>query len=217
MTCFLNSNLFQSIILILTVGVTLWIYFANKRQNVRNAVTILSLQIKEIEKNIEFLKAESISNNIIQERPVHYSTIIYEENYWLKYNHLFAGRFDTLTYETIDNFYKVATKVKEQQRLIKERLLQSMEYKTKYYYDGILSNLNNIANDTNTTKEICDTKMHKIQDLYGANGYTFTAFIQIEFINGLSNSLNEYKKITDGVAYSTLLKLKKDKHIKRII
>ena len=52
MTDFLNSNFLQTLILCITVIVTLWIYFANRKQNIKTARNILSLQIKDIEANI---------------------------------------------------------------------------------------------------------------------------------------------------------------------
>ena len=57
---FWNSNLFQTLVLIVTAGITLWIYFARRKANVRNAVTILMLQIRDIEKHIEYLLSEGI-------------------------------------------------------------------------------------------------------------------------------------------------------------
>ena len=87
---FLDSNLFQNLLLALTVLVTILIYNGRKRQNLSNAVSILSLQIRDIEENIEDLIAEGVIGDLLQERALHYSTIIYEENYWLKYNHLIA-------------------------------------------------------------------------------------------------------------------------------
>ncbi len=214
---FFDSNLFQTVILIITVIVTLWIYFANKRQNIKNAVAILSLQIRDIEDNIEFLIAEGVVDGLVQERPLHYSTIIYEENYWSKYNHLIAGRVDTLTYEAIDNFYKIASKIKEQQLLIKNKLSQSMEYRTMYYYNGIFSRINGILDkmhDGQSSDEllnVCKTEISIIGSLYGnGSGSDVTnhpAYIQVEFVRGLTKMLDRYQKLSDGVAYRKLLKL----------
>lgn len=89
---FLDSNLFQTLVLIATAGITIWIYFARRKANVRTAVTILTLQIRDIEKNIEYLLSEGIVDGKIQEKPLHYSTIIYEENNWTKYSHLVVGK-----------------------------------------------------------------------------------------------------------------------------
>lgn len=58
-TSFWNSNLFQTIVLIITIGTTvgiaLWQFHAHKQTELRNAVSILILQIKDIEKNIEYI------------------------------------------------------------------------------------------------------------------------------------------------------------------
>lgn len=53
-TSFWDSNLFQTIVLIVTIGATvgiaLWQFHAHKQKELRNAVSILILQIKDIEK-----------------------------------------------------------------------------------------------------------------------------------------------------------------------
>lgn len=61
-TSFWDSNLFQTLVLIVTIGVTvgiaLWQFHAHKRKELRNAISILILQIKDIEKKyrIHFLR-----------------------------------------------------------------------------------------------------------------------------------------------------------------
>lgn len=213
MIVFLDSNLFQNLILVLTVLVTIYIYYGRKRQNLSNAVTILSLQIRDIENNIESLIAEGLIGDQLQERALHYSTIIYEENYWLKYNHLIAGRVDAQTYGVLDNFYKIAFKIREQQLMIKNKLLQSMDYKGMYYYNGIFSRVNGILDkqggvESDKLLDICKAEVSLLQSLYNHDITNPPAFIQVELVRGLSKKLEQYHKITDGVAFSKLLKLK---------
>ena len=211
---FLDSNLFQNLILVLTILVTICIYYGRKRQNLSNAVAILSLQIRDIEDNIESLIAEGLIGEQLQERALHYSTIIYEENYWLKYNHLIAGRVDAQTYGVLDNFYKIAFKIREQQLMIKNKLLQSMDYKGMYYYNGIFSRVNGILDkqqngmDSEKLLDNCKAEVSLIQSLYNHDITNPPAFIQVELVRGLSKKLEQYHKITDGVAFSKLLKLK---------
>ena len=210
---FLDSNLFQNLLLALTVLVTILIYNGRKRQNLSNAVPILSLQIRDIEENIEDLIAEGVIGDLLQERALHYSTIIYEENYWLKYNHLIAGRVDAQTYGVLDNFYKIAFKIREQQLMIKNKLLQSMDYKGMYYYNGIFSRVNGILDKpdgagNDKLLDICKAEVSLIQNLYSHDITNPPAFIQVELVRGLSKKLEQYHKITDGVAFSKLLKLK---------
>ena len=211
---FLDSNLFQNLILVLTILVTICIYYGRKRQNLSNAVAILSLQIRDIEDNIESLIAEGLIGEQLQERALHYSTIIYEENYWLKYNHLIAGRVDAQTYGVLDNFYKIAFKIREQQLMIKNKLLQSMDYKGMYYYNGVFSRVNGILDkqqngaDSEKLLDNCKAEVSLIQSLYNHDITNPPAFIQVELVRGLSKKLEQYHKITDGVAFSKLLKLK---------
>ena len=211
---FLDSNLFQNLILVLTILVTICIYYGRKRQNLSNAVAILSLQIRDIEDNIESLIAEGLIGEQLQERALHYSTIIYEENYWLKYNHLIAGRVDAQTYGVLDNFYNIAFKIREQQLMIKNKLLQSMDYKGMYYYNGIFSRVNGILDkqqngaDSEKLLDNCKAEVSLIQSLYNHDITNPPAFIQVELVRGLSKKLEQYHKITDGVAFSKLLKLK---------
>lgn len=208
----LSSNLFQNLILLVTVVVTVYIYYGRKRQNLSNAVSILSLQIRDIEDNIESLIAEGLIGDQLQERALHYSTIIYEENYWLKYNHLIAGRVDAQTYGVLDNFYKIAFKIREQQLMIKNKLLQSMDYKGMYYYNGIFSRVNGILDkqdrmESDKLLDVCKAEVSFLQNLYNHDVTNPPAFIQVELVRGLSKKLEQYHKITDGVAFSKLLKL----------
>ena len=119
-TSFWDSNLFQTIVLIVTIGATvgiaLWQFHAYKQKELRNAVSILILQIKDIEKNIEYIFSEGLINGFIQEVPMHYSTIIFEENQWNKYAHSVVGHLTQEAFEKIDTFFKVAQRIREQQR-----------------------------------------------------------------------------------------------------
>lgn len=115
-TSFWESNLFQTLVLIVTIGATigiaLWQFYAHKRKELRNAVSILLLQINDIEKNIEYILSEGLINGYIQEVPIHYSTIIFEENQWNKYAHSVVGHISQEAFEKIDTFFKVAQRIR---------------------------------------------------------------------------------------------------------
>ena len=100
---FWDSNLFQTLVLIITIGTTVgiafWQFHAHKRRELQNAVAILILQIKDIEKNIEYIFSEGLINGIIQEVPMHYSTIIFEENQWNRYAHTIVGYISQESFE----------------------------------------------------------------------------------------------------------------------
>lgn len=206
---FLDSNLFQTIILIVTVCVTMWIYYANKREKLKNAVTILKLQIRDIEKNIEFLLSEGVVDGNIQERSLHYSALIYDENCWTKYSHMIVGQVSQLSYEAIDSFFKTAQQIREQQILIKNKVLQSMDFKCMYYYNGIYTRVNTLLDKESPNIEQCGKEMDLIKNLYNAPMTNGISFIQKELAMGLEQNLKKYHKLTDGTAYAELEKIKK--------
>lgn len=209
-TSFWESNLCQTVVLICTIITTIAISFwqvdASKKKDIRNAVFIVLLQIENIEENIENL-SECIINGELQEKPFHYCPVIYEENQWDKYNHIIAGNISNDTFKTVDKFFKIANKIKEQQILIKQKLQQASEHRVYGYYNMIYNparyfsstnNINyNIENINKTNEEI-----RKLFDTI-----TVTTYILKEYATGLEMRLKQYTKLTDGVAYSELKNL----------
>ncbi|MBD5356396.1 MAG: hypothetical protein HDR88_05245 [Bacteroides sp.] len=192
-TSFWDSNLFQTIVLILTIGTTvgiaLWQFRAHKRKELQNAVSILLLQIKDIETNIEYIFSEGLINGMIQEVPMHYSTIIFEDNQWNKYAHSVVGHLSQESFEKIDMFFKVAQRIREQQIYIKQKIQLATENRAFYYYKQIYNNAV-IENPTQNVMSIVER----------FNNANIPSYIQKE--------LALYHKLTDGIAYTELLKLK---------
>lgn len=199
---FWNSNLFQTLVLIATIGstlgVALWQFRAHKRRELRNAVSILILQIKDIEQNIEYIFSEGLINGFIQEIPMHYSTIIFEENQWNKYAHSVVGHISQEAFEKIDSFFKVAQRIREQQIYIKQKIQLSIENKAFYYYNAVYNQVVMVDYPEKDIKSIVD-KFNKI---------TVPSYIQMELALGLEKTLKQYHKLTDGIAYTDLVRLK---------
>ena len=198
--CFWNSNLFQTIVLILTAFITLGLYWDRKRKEVRNAAVILSLQIDEIEKNIEYVLSEGIINGAILETSMHYSSLIFEENHWDKYSHLIVGHISSEAFEKIDEFYKAAYQIREQQVFIKQKIQQSIDSKVWHYYAASYTQVAN--NDVDP-----QVKVQSIHERFNLIGVP--SFIHKEFAIGLEKALKRYSKLTDGNAYADLKKLAK--------
>lgn len=198
--CFWNSNFFQTIVLILTAFITLGLYWDRKRKEVRNAAVILSLQIDEIEKNIEYVLSEGIINGAILETSMHYSSLIFEENHWDKYSHLIVGHISSEAFEKIDEFYKAAYQIRDQQVFIKQKIQQSIDSKVWHYYAASYTQVAN--NDVDL-----QIKIQAIHDRF--NIISVPPFIHKEFAIGLEKALKRYSKLTDGNAYAELMKLAK--------
>ena len=201
-TSFWNSNLFQTIVLIVTivttVAITLWQFHAHKQKELRNAIFILVLQIKDIEKNIEYIFSEGLINGCIQEVPMHYSTIIFEENQWNKYAHSVVGHISQEAFEKIDTFFKVAQRIREQQIYIKQKIQLSTENKAYYYYSGIY---NQVVMQDPATQDV-----QSIVNRF--NEAIIPSYIPKELALGLEKTLKQYHKLTDGIAYTELMRLK---------
>lgn len=201
-TSFWESNLFQTLVLIVTVGATigiaLWQFHAHKRKELRNAVSILLLQINDIEKNIEYILSEGLINGYIQEVPIHYSTIIFEENQWNKYAHSVVGHISQEAFEKIDTFFKVAQRIREQQIYIKQKIQLSTENKAYYYYSAVYNQI-----------VITGQPLQNIQSIVDRfNESIVPSYIQKELALGLEKTLKQYHKLSDGIAYTELVKLK---------
>ena len=201
-TSFWESNLFQTLVLIVTIGATigiaLWQFYAHNRQELRNAVSILLLQINDIEKNIEYILSEGLINGCIQEVPIHYSTIIFEENQWNKYAHSVVGHISQEAFEKIDTFFKVAQRIREQQIYIKQKIQLSTENKAYYYYSAVYNQI-----------VITGQPLQNIQSIVDRfNESIVPSYIQKELALGLEKTLKQYHKLSDGIAYTELVKLK---------
>ena len=188
---FFNFDFIQNTILLLAAFITWWIYYDSK--------------IKDIEKNIEYLFSEGLINGAIQERPIHYSNLIYEENQWDKYYYLMAGLLSSEAFERIDYFFKVAQRVREQQLYIKKKIQQSLDDKVTHYYNAIYSQVADLRID----KKQSEANIDQIKDKFCK--INTETYMQIEYANGLENALRRYRKLTDGNAYAELKKLKDKK------
>ena len=201
-TSFWESNLFQTLVLIVTVGATigiaLWQFHAHKRKELRNAVSILLLQINDIEKNIEYILSEGLINGYIPEVPINYSTIIFEENQWNKYAHSVVGHISQEAFEKIDTFFKVAQRIREQQIYIKQKIQLSTENKAFYYYSAVYNQIVIASQPTQSIQSIVDR----------FNDTVVPSYIQKELALGLEKTLKQYHKLSDGIAYTELAKLK---------
>lgn len=205
LSLFSDANLVQNTILLLAAFITWWIYHDSKIKDISKAATILALQIKDIEKNIEYLFSEGLINGAIQERPIHYSNLIYEENQWDKYYYLMAGLLSSEAFERIDYFFKVAQRVREQQLYIKKKIQQSLDDKVTHYYNAIYSQVADLRIDEKQSKANIDQIKDKFCKI------NTETYMQIEYANGLENALRRYRKLTDGNAYAELKKLKDKK------
>lgn len=212
MADFLNSNFFQTLILVSTVVVTLLIYLDKENKSVKSATTILILQIKNIEKNIEYLKADGVSGEAINEQPLHYSIPIFEENAWDKYKHIYASRLSSSDFAKIEQFYEVAQAIRIQQQQIKQKIQENIFAKTAHYYQQQYNRLNTCVLDSRDDREnLCYIDMDYTLKLYNNPRFSVGMFLHKEYGSGLIKGLNRYQRLTGTTVFERLCKIGKIK------
>ena len=187
----------------ITVLVTLFIYLNKEHKSLKSATTILILQIKNIEKNIEYLKVEGISGEAINEQQLHYSIPIFEEN---------ASRLSSSDFAKIEQFYEVAQAVRIQQLQIKQKIQENIFAKTAHYYQQQFNRLNACVMDGRSDREtLCQTDMNYALTLYKSPMFSVMTFIHKEFGSGLIKGLNRYQRLTGTTIFERLSKIGKIK------
>ena len=205
---FLDSNFFQTIVLILTIVGTFVIYYIKERRSIKAATTIIVLQIKNIEKNIEYIKAEGVSGEAINEQPLHYSIPIFEENAWDKYKHIYASRLSSSDFSKIEQFYEVAQAIRIQQQYIKQKIQENIFAKTVHYYQQQFNRLNACVQDVRDDKEnLCFIDMDYTLKLYNNPRFSVGTFLHKEFGCGLIKGLNRYQRLTGTTVFERLCKI----------
>ena len=213
MADFLNSNFLQTLILVITVVATLLIYFDKENKSIKSATTILILQIKNIEKNIEYLKAEGVSGEAINEQSLHYSIPIFEENAWDKYKHKYASRLSPSDFAKIEQFYEVAQAIRIQQQQIKQKIQENIFAKTAHYYQQQFNRLNACVLDGREDREnLCFIDMDYTLKLYNNPKFSVGTFLHKEYGSGLIKGLNRYQRLTGTTVFERLCKIGKIKN-----
>ncbi len=119
---FLDSNFFQTLI-ILIVGLFAFIsYKLVKKDEIRKAANLILMEIRDIEKEIEGMK---IVTDFFTSSPV------ITTNSWDKNKHLLANFFDEDEFRLINDFYKTAYRIEEQRNLVREQICSTFIEKSK--------------------------------------------------------------------------------------
>mgnify|MGYP003295922909 CR=1 FL=1 len=88
---FFNSNVVQNIIMVITVAVTIWIYFLQRKAARRDAARVIVIQIDSISQKMELLirAIENDASKFDAGKLWQIESVI-ENNEWIKYRHLFV-------------------------------------------------------------------------------------------------------------------------------
>lgn len=199
---FINSTCFQTCILIATLLLTWHLYDKKIRESLKSATTILILQIKNIERNIEYLKAHGITGSAINETPLHYSIPIFEENAWEKYKHLYATKLNSSDFAAIEKFFETAQAIKTMQIFIKKKIEEGLYAKANCYYNMEYTRINMSIMFNEVDNAGLFNDMDRIKAKYGSI-YVQT-YMPVEFYNGLNQGLNSYFRLSGTTTLDNL-------------
>lgn len=126
---FLDSNLFQTIILLLTGLIGIYVYFLGKRVEKKNAAQIILMELRNAEKTIQNIKAANV---------IAATESIMATNSWSKYNHLFVDVLDQDELDLINRFYSQAEFAEEQRKRILNVIPLAIEEKMRATQRGLV-------------------------------------------------------------------------------
>lgn len=104
--------------LIIVGAFALVIYILQERKKRIEAASLIVTQIDEIQESIREMST-FIIDTTLNETAFYEMLPIISENYWDKYRHYFIRKIDANSYSNIDNLFKYAIAIQEQQTLLK--------------------------------------------------------------------------------------------------
>ena len=124
---FIDSNFFQTFILVITAFLTWYIYNKQNLQRKKDAATIIYLQVKEI-KNKMKLAQECIgeSANFSTTNVLKLNTVI-NNNLWEKYRQLLIDVLETNDIKALNEYYDLATTIDIQISVLRKAIFSINE------------------------------------------------------------------------------------------
>ena len=114
---FIKNN-WSDLSLILVGLSAVWIYKAQEKGKLRDAASLIILQIDELQTRVQELQS------YITEKGLNFSAFyeslpLMDVNHWSKYKHLFIRKIDNKSYNRFNKFFQYITCMQEQQELLR--------------------------------------------------------------------------------------------------
>lgn len=124
-----NSNGLATLVLLITGISAFATYYLQKRNEVRDAATILLNEIRNAERTISAIHRTKVINDL---------AIILTNNSWHKYSHLFAQRLDQDEFTQVSDFYKICEISENYRKLLIQIRNDGISAKARYVQAGLM-------------------------------------------------------------------------------
>jgi len=187
-----------------------YVYFAQKRNQRRDAAIMVALQIDEINRNV-IAVGKAMEGSIILETSMFETNRIMTENLWSKYKHLLVKKIGMLNATALNEFYQCVENIMVFQSNIKGASHYTMN-NSAYIYQFTYAQL---YSTIRTNPSVAEFKQEDIASL--ANDVASTAAVTsktyIPKIMGiaLDKFLTEFRGLKIESAYAELRKIAKIK------
>lgn len=95
-----------------------WIYKAQEKGKIKDAVSLIVLQIDELQIRVREIQSY-MTDKGLNSGAFYESLPLMDTNYWSKYKHLFIRKIDNKSYNDFNKFYQYITCIQEQQELLR--------------------------------------------------------------------------------------------------
>jgi len=196
---FFDSNLFQTII-ILIVGLFIFIIpIINKEDERKRAATILIMEIREIEEALDKLRESERSDDI------YYTAPIIKENSWVKYKFMFVKLLDQDEYSLISKFYSTVCRIEEERVMSIKQISLGFETKAIALHQAIVD----VAKEEhNMEREEFLNRVNRVAKKVYLNTPGFEASMPKELMYSLLKDISYITTSTAGVKIKKVAKMK---------
>lgn len=199
---FWDTNLFQTIVMIVVGFVAYWIYLCQKRDELEKAAAIVKLEIDNIEEALGRLKLTVVSEDIYKTAP------LYQTLEWFNVRSLFIGKLGIEHINAINKFYNMVIVCEDARNRMKEAVHLNRVDKinaVQFHIESILCKIaeNNVDKESLENLKKAQSILAKYCDLYN-DGMVSPDFIMQSVVEHIERSVNSIFYISNTPAYEKL-------------
>ncbi len=202
---FLESNLFQTLVMFLVGLFAFVIYFRKKRDDLKNAATIIKLEIDNMETAASCLPCIGIMGEFNME-DIYKTTSIYQSLEWFKVRNLFIGNIDIEYISAINDFYESIIVLEDARSKMKEAIHCNRISKVDYVQKEIVSVLAKISEDNHTPS--LEDKFRKKNEILNVFNRLYDEdarqFVFNSAVMYYQQAMETFQNLSNTVAYDKL-------------